>query len=67
MAFGFLFLDDGESLNSQNVHTRVIFSIEKGMLKLRKHGKFLNCENEEDINYHYKVFWISLTQCEFNN
>ena len=46
MAFGFLFLDDGESLNSQNVHTRVIFSIEKGMLK---HGKFLNYEKEENI------------------
>ena len=56
MAFGFLFLDDGESLNSQNVHTRVIFSIDKGMLQLRKQGKFSNCENEEDINHNYKVF-----------
>ncbi|XP_023324355.1 sucrase-isomaltase, intestinal [Eurytemora carolleeae] len=35
MAFGFLFLDDGESLNSQNVHTRVIFSIEKGSMESR--------------------------------
>lgn len=41
------------------------FLLTKVWYKLRKHGKLSNCENEEDINHNYKVFWIPLPQCEF--